>query len=347
MFASLWNKGDKINTNINDDDVTIKNTNLRNNKTIIVPKYIDAENQFVKKIIINNVTKKETIEYYLNFVIEKKNITINHEKNTYYGNYKDNEIGFHFYIDNGTSSICPIVGRFEQIPYEYESFELSPSLKYVKGNITCVLIEDSSSKHLSFTESSKNITISVKNNLLAIDSLRFKVYLFKNPLFDNYIKNASTKDMLNCLINYNNVCDFNYDFGVGFKQIVKSRNDYRELFKNHYEINKIIFSENLPSATSLFKTFEGCYNLEEVDITPIQGDCRIFTRCFAHCKKLIKLKINKNKNPCRIGGMFLNCKSLAKLAFPFIELTNSKEWKNGTNSLNTIETPLIEKFMKF
>ena len=343
MFADIYNKGDKIDTGASCKNI-IKNTDLRTQKTYTVSKYIDARNEFIKKIIIND--SKETIEYYLNVVFQNNELTIYHEKNTYYGNYKDDEIGFHFYIDNETSSTCPIAGRLEQILYGTDSFELSPSFKYVKGNIVCALIEDESSEHLSFTESSKTVKVIVKDNLLCVDSLRFKVYLFKNPLFDNYIKNASTKDMLNCLIDYNGICDFNYDFGVGFKQIVKSRYDYKELFKNAYDINKILFSEYQPSADSLFKTFEGCFNLTDIDITLIQGSATVFTRCFANCKKLKSVKMLENRNKCRIGGIFSGCLELNKIDFPFLELNASKKWNNDTGCLTDIRFPVMNKEMK-
>ena len=348
MFADLYNKGDKIDTNKTASSVIIKNTDLRTQETIVVPRYIDASNQFIKKIITckcNNCTT-ETIEYYLNIMLQKKEFTVMHEKNTYYGNYKDSEIAFHFYIDNETTSSCPIAGRLEQLKYGSEKYELSPTLKFVKGNIVCALIEDASSKHLSFTEPSKTVRAFVKDNLLCVDSLRFKVYLFKNPLFDSYIKNASTKDLLNCLIDYNGVCDFNYDFGLGFRQLIKSRNDYSELFKNAYDINQIIFTEDLPSASTLFKTFEGCYNLTDIDITLIQGSATVFTRCFANCKNIITIKMLENRNKCRIGGIFSGCLKLAKVDFPFLELNASKKWNNDTGSLSDVRFPNMSRDFK-
>lgn len=344
MFANLYNKGDKIDTNKNNDNVTIKNFDLRTQTTITVPKYIDASNQFIKKIIIDKCSK-ETIEYYLNVMLQKNEFTVYHEKNTYYGNYKDSEIGFHFYIDNETTSKCPIAGRLEQVQYSSEKYELSPVLKYVKGNITCALIEDSTSKHLSFNEPSKVYKAIIRDGLLSIGSLRFKVYLFKNPLFDSYIKNANTKDLLNCLIDYNGTCDFNYDFGLGYRYLIKSSDDYKELFKYAYDVNQIIFTNDIPSASTLFKTFEGCYNLTDIDITSIQGSATVFTRCFANCKKLTSVKMLENRNKCRIGGIFSGCLNLTKIDFPFLELDASKKWNNDTGSLSDIRFPVINKEM--
>ena len=340
MFADVYNKGDKIDTGAS-STILVKNTDLRTQETYSVSRYIDATNKFVKKII--TIKNKETIEYYLNILLQNNEITIYHEKNTYYGNYKDSEIGFHFYIDNETSSTCPIAGRIEQLKYSSEKYELSPSFKFVKGNIVCLLIEDESSKHLSFTEPSKTFTVKANDMMICIASLRFKVYLVKNPLFDSYVKNANTKDMLKCLIDYNGICDFNFDFGLGYRQLIKSRSDYKELFKNAYDINQIIFTDDLPSAESLFKTFEGCYNLNEIDITLIQGSATVFTRCFANCKKLTRVKMLENRNKCRIGGIFSGCLLLNSIDFPFLELDASKKWNNDTGCLSDIRMKLINK----
>lgn len=330
MLVSLFNKHDKI--------------------FVGDSKVIDCRTQSIKQYkdgymdTVNSVVRYDG-KTHVNMVIENDYITVYHEKGAYWGFYKDGSIGFHFFIDGAENSLQTTSGRLEEFAYK-EKYEISQDLKSVKGNVVAMLVQAPQSKLFTFEEKKKVFKVIVKDNFLKIGTLQFMAVLITNPLTNEALKAQSSRDALNAYIDYDGVCDFNFDFGIGWKQSIKSRDDYYQLFRQRYDIRVIIFADWLPAASSLFKTFENCFSLEEVDITKIQGSATVFTRCFANCKKLKVLKMNKNKNACRIGGMFSGCISLESVIFPFEELSACKKWRNDTGKLEEIRCPLMNGWMK-
>ena len=355
----------KFQSNSNKNIVNL--TDLRTNITNTYPLDSYDFKKIVSKLGQQTIYKEETIkdnQSSINYIytsiisdeIDNK-IKIYHEKNCYYGSYNGNKFGFRIFIDNDSKQL--FIGRYDIKGYtglyklEYEIDENNSkfdttiyNINKLSGNYYSGIYETENSKHFDFKEKSKtfNIEYDIKNNIYKIDKLQFRTYLFDPSAYE--LNLLSSRELINLLTNYKRICNYNDDFGINYHSLIKSRNDYKELFKNIYDINNIIFSEYLPSASSLFKTFEGCFNLTEIDITLIQGSATVFTRCFANCKKLVSVKMLENRNKCRIGGIFSGCMQLNKIDFPFLEITEAKKWNNDTHKLSDIRFPLMNNFMK-
>ena len=281
----------------------------------------------------------------MNYVLEQKTITVYHawskkSKDSYYGSFSDGKVEFHFFLEPDSHSI---VGRITQL--DSEKFEISSNMKSLKGGVSSILLEAEESERFNFREKSREYKVVIKNGNIKIGTLQLKGVLVNNPL--EYFKNTSSREMINCYVDADGVCDYSFDFGMGYTQGIKSRDDYYELFRRRYDITKIVFKEWLPSASTMFKCFENCFNLKEIDISAVQGSATVFTRCFANCKDLEILKMNKNKNSCRIGGMFSGCLSLKQIEFPFEELSAAKRWRYDTEQVYSIKAPLMNGFMEF
>lgn len=307
---------------------------------------------------ISDIDGKETINtfYHIDLDSDSQKIIVYHEKDSYWGSWKGKYFGFHFFLDSSNTA-SPFIGRADSIGYEgnyqiisnisYNGTNINVDYQKLIGNYMLGLVECKNSKRFSFTEKSKEFTLDYNEECqcYTIGEFMFDTFFFKCPSID--LKDLSSRDMINLLTNYDSICDYNTDFGFRYKQLIKSKNDYYELFRNRYDLKQIIFTDYIPSAASLFKTFENCFSLENVDITLIQGSATVFTRCFANCKKLKTVKILENRNECRIYGIFSGCLSLESVTFPFLQLSASKKWKNDTGKLTDIRVPLMEKFMKF
>lgn len=278
----------------------------------------------------------------VNMVLQNQEMKVWHEKDAYYGSYLDESVGFHFFFDQYTGKL---LGRLEEYKYE-EPYKVGDELSSVQGNMVALLMESSESDRFNFTEKSRVYKVVVKNNRIKIGTLQLDAVFITNPLSNEVLKNCSSRDLINAYTSYNDVCDFRFDYGVGWKQSIKSRNDYYQLFRRRYDLKSIIFAEWLPSAATMFKCFENCFNLEELDISTVQGSATVFTRCFANCKKLKVLKMNKTKNSCRIGGMFSGCLAIEHIEFPFEELSAAKKWRYDTGNITEIKCPLMNGFMR-
>ena len=333
MFVKFYSPHDVIEV---DQNATVIDAKTKE-KIKVTDGTIPTETRY---ILVNNKPQ-------MNFVIEHKYITVNHaysymkQEHAYWGSFSSDFVRFHFF----TNSKHKIIGRIDQVADTQDRFELSHDMKHVSGPVSAILIEDESSKTFTFTRRTQEYKVIVKDGKLKIGTMQFNGYIVNDPL--QYFKNTTSEEMINCYVDADGVCDYSFDFGMRYTQGIKSRNDYAKLFRRRYDLVSIRFTEALPSAATMFKCFENCFNLKDIDISTIQGSATVFTRCFANCKLLESLKMNKNKNACRIGGMFSGCISLKNIEFPFEELSAAKKWRYDTEKIESIKAPLMNGFMEF
>ena len=372
MIRLLYSSSSPLKSKCSTDTVRVIDLRTGEEKTYDASCYDRSaamiESTFYKEIsIISGMT---SVNVYYNFNLESDSykVTVYHEKDCYWGSWKGKYCGFHFFLDNSNS--LRFIGRIDSIHSSGDSSEqtetekskeeykidydvsynggtISYDITKLSGDFILGISEVEDSKGFSFTEKSKVFEVSINEeyNCFQIGDFLFRDVVIKSPQLQ--LNDLSSRELINLMTNYDSVCDYSNTFGFGWKQGIKSRSDYYQLFRNRYDLREIKFADWLPSAETMFKCFENCFSLESIDITKIQGSATVFTRCFANCKKLKTVKILENRNECRIYGIFSGCLVLESITFPFLQLSASKKWNHDTGKLTDIRVPLMEKFMRF